>query len=410
LARPYCIRDRARARGLVIYHRCDQPLKRRGWKEGKLACGLQPPCLTPLPACCGERLAYKSTPPPEVPGAFYISNYTSILRKLKKQSITFRKEGLFSMSKKRPKSPVAPDSIPYIVIDEKPTRLAQDRQKSEAYQVTGQPQNALETAPESHTKRSKGTSRVDIGHAHQKPLKRLPIEEQLDDATEDFLLAVISGEDLWQGGPTGKKYKAPANLATRTKASELWLSRRRPQLQATAVRAEIKTDARAETLTNRELAQTIIRTLRSADVDQGLEANRLAPKKLAAPIGAAVGEGTTDISGVSPPCKIEEPLEPINPKHGHKVEALNSTGAFLRWFGPEHGHGSKYNIFNSANVCVGRTPRWENAVKILMNTKPSTETRHPDPFEMDKRGWEFAERRMEREARRQPRVIRRRGA
>jgi len=313
--------------------------------------------------------------------------------------------------KKRPIGPVSPESVPYVVIDQKPMRMTQELQKSETDQMMGQTQNALETAPEGPTGQSEGTSKVDIvdiGPAHQKALKKLPIEEQLDIASETLLLDILEGRDISQQGPTGKRFKAPANLALRSKAAELWLSKRRPSLQATAVRAEIKTDARAETLTNRELAQTIIRTLRSADVKPVIEDAQLAPKKLVAPSVATGGAGTSD--GPSPPCKFDYPDEPKNPKHGHKVEARNSTGAFLRWLGTgEHGHGGKWSVYNDANVCVGRTPRWPQAVELLMNTKPTNDTRHPDPFEMDKRGWEFSERRMEREARRQPRVIRRRG-
>ena len=220
--------------------------------------------------------------------------------------------------KKRPKLPVTPDSIPYMIENQKPMRMTQNRQKSETDEMgKGQTQNALETAPESHTKQSEGTSRVDIGPAHQKALKKLPIEEQLDQASEALLLDILEGRDIAQSGSTGKRYKAPANLATRTKASELWLSRRRPQLSAQAVRAEIKTDGRAENLSSRQIAQSIMRTLRIAEVEQAIEADRSEPKKLAAPTGAVAGEaGCCD--GPLPPSK---PQEPIDPKHGEKVEA-----------------------------------------------------------------------------------------
>jgi hypothetical protein len=107
--------------------------------------------------------------------------------------------------------------------------LAQERQKSETGQsIKGQTQNSLETAPASHTEHSKGTARVDIGSAHQKALKKLPIEEQLDQASETLLLDILEGSDISQTGPTGKRFKGPANLALRSKAAELWLSKRRP--------------------------------------------------------------------------------------------------------------------------------------------------------------------------------------
>ena len=94
--------------------------------------------------------------------------------------------------------------------------------------MKGQSQNALKTPPESRTEHSKGTARVDIGSAHQKPLKRLPIEEQLDHSAETLLLDNLEGRDIAQSGSTGKRFKGPANLALRSKAAELWLSKRCP--------------------------------------------------------------------------------------------------------------------------------------------------------------------------------------
>jgi len=218
------------------------------------------------------------------------------------------------------------------------------------------------------------------------------------------LLQVISGKCISQSGATGKRFLAPAGLAVRTKAAELWISRRRPQLSQQAVAAQIQTDVRVETVSNRELAQSIMRTLRGADVS---EVEQLTQKKLIAPKGVIEGAGTTDISGISPPCKFPE--EPLDPNHGHKVEALNGTGAYLRYYGTDHGHGGKWGCFNSANICVGRTPRWENAVKILMDTKGTNEVILQDEFTMNEKGFEFSDRRIEHEARRQPRVITRRG-
>jgi len=218
-------------------------------------------------------------------------------------------------------------------------------------------------------------------------------------------LEVIEGKDIAQSGSTGKRFLAPAGLAVRTKAAELWISRRRPQLSQQAVAAQIQTDVRVEDVTNRQLAQSVIRVLGRSDV---IEVEKLAPNKLelVAPTGEATGKAGHGDEPL-PSCRIEDPLEPKTPDHGHKVAARNSSGAYLRWHGTG-GHGGKWAAYDSANVCVGMTPRWEKAVAILMNTKPSTETIHPDPFELDERTDEFAQGRMERAAR-QPRVITRRG-
>ncbi len=310
--------------------------------------------------------------------------------------------------KKRVLAPIVPESVPY----ENPAYITQESQKSEIdLMVKGQPQNPIETSMAARGGHSKGTSKPPLEPGKPKrsvgrPSKLSTIEQRLDDATEEFLLEVISGAQIQQSGATGKSFKAVASLAVRTKAAELWISRRRPQLSQQAVAAQIQTDVRVEDVTNRQLAQSVMRVLGRADVS---EVEQLAQKKLVAPTGSAKGEGA-DISGVShPPCKskIEEPLEPQTPAHGHKVAARNSSGAYLRWHGTG-GHGGKWAAYDSANVCVGMTPRWEKAVAILMNTKPSTETIHPDPFELDERTDEFAQRRMERAAR-QPRVITRRG-
>jgi len=308
--------------------------------------------------------------------------------------------------RKRILAPIMAESVPY----ENPAYITQERQKAEIdLMVKGQPQPSLETSLAARGGHSKGLPKPPLEPGKPKrsvgrPLKLGPIEERLDLATEDFLLQVIEGRDISQSGVTGKRFLAPASLAVRTKAAELWISRRRPQLSQQAVAAQIQTDVRIETISDRELAQNIIRTLKLADVSEVIETKKL---ELVAP-GAATREGTTDISGVGPPCKFEYPEEPLDPNHGHKVEALNGTGAYLRYFGPEHGHGGKWSVFNSANVSVGLTPRWDKAVTILMNTKPSNEIRHPDPFELDERTDEFAQGRMERAAR-QPPVITRRG-
>jgi len=318
--------------------------------------------------------------------------------------------------KKRVLVPITAESVPYIVEPPNPTRMAQERQKSETDDINDitlrQTQTANLSQSEDSQTPSEGTP-SDKGEILPKdPVIRLPaetIEQRLDKASDAWMLKVLNGENIKQIGPTGKQLHAAAPLSIQRDVASMWLARRRPTLTATAVKADVHTsDARAETLTNRELAQTIIRTLRSAEVKPVIEEDRPAPKKLAAPIGAAVGE-EADISGVAPPCKFEYPEEPLDPKHGEKVQALNSTGAYLRWYGAEHGHGNKWSVFNSANICVGRTPRWENAVKILMNTKPTNETRQPCEFTMNEKGFEFSDRRMEHEARRQPRVITRRG-
>lgn len=131
--------------------------------------------------------------------------------------------------KKRPIGPVSPESVPYIVIDQKPTRLTQERHPSATGQsIKGQTQNSLETAPGSHTEQSEGIAKVAIRPAHQKTLKKLSIEEQLDHSAETLLLDILEGRDISQTGPTGKRFKGPANLALRSKAAELWLSKRRP--------------------------------------------------------------------------------------------------------------------------------------------------------------------------------------
>jgi len=299
--------------------------------------------------------------------------------------------------RKRILAPITAESVPY----ELPAYITQESQKAEIDPgVKGQPQNPLETSLAARGGHSKP------GPKRGRPSKLLPIEERLDLATEAFLLEVIEGKDIAQCGSTGKRFLAPASLVVRTKASELWISRRRPQLSQQAVAAVVESSVRVEDVTDRQLAQSIMRTLRGADISEVEQA--IETKKLVAPTGAATREGITDISGVSPPCKLDYPEQPLDPNHGHKVKALNGSGAYLRYFGPEHGHGGKWGCFNSANVSVGLTPRWEKAVTILMSTKPTNEIRHPDPFELDERTDEFAQGRMER-AERQPRVITRRG-
>jgi len=313
--------------------------------------------------------------------------------------------------RKRVLKPITAESVPYTIENEPPSNITQESQKAEIDpQVKGQRQNSLETSLAARGGHSKGLPKPPVEPDKPKrprgrPLKLGPIEERLDLATEAFLLLVIEGKDIAQSGSTGKRFLGPASLVVRTKAAELWIQRRRPVLSQSqqAVVADIRSEVRVESVSNRELAQSVMRVLGRADVSEVEQA--IETKKLVAPTGEATG-GEADISGVAPSCKFPE--EPLDPNHGHKVEALNGTGAYLRYFGPEHGHGGKWSVFNSANVSVGLTPRWDKAVSILMNTKPTNEIRHPDPFELDERTDEFAQGRMERAAR-QPRVVTRRG-
>ena len=124
--------------------------------------------------------------------------------------------------------------------------------------IKGQSQNSLETAPGSHTKQSTGIAKVDLRKSPPKPLKRLPIEEQLDQASETLLLDILEGRDIAQSGATGKRYKGPANLALKTKAAELWLARRRPTLTATAVKAIENHDTRPPVSALRARARGLI--------------------------------------------------------------------------------------------------------------------------------------------------------
>jgi len=313
-----------------------------------------------------------------------------------------------------PRKFITPESVPYSIENETPSNITQESQKSETDPMgKGTAPMAVETSLAARGGHSKGLPKPPVEPGKPKrprgrPLKLGPIEQRLDLATEAFLLQVIEGKDIAQSGSTGRRFLGPASLVVRTKAAELWIQRRRPVLSQSqqAVVADIRSEVRVESISNRQLAQNIIRTLKLADVSEVIEPKKL---KLAAPTGEATGEAGTGDSPLPPSKLSEEPLEPINPKHGHKVEARNGTGAYLRWYGPEHGHGSKWGVFNSANICVGRTPRWDQAVLILMNTKPSNETIHPDPFELNEMGLEIADRRDQLAAQRSPRVITRRG-
>jgi len=71
---------------------------------------------------------------------------------------------------------------------------------------------------------------------------KTPIEEQLDTASDELALAVISGTPIEQYGATGKAYTAPAALSLRQKFAEVWWNRRRPTLVASQIKAEVKTE------------------------------------------------------------------------------------------------------------------------------------------------------------------------
>jgi len=79
--------------------------------------------------------------------------------------------------RKWPQGPVTAENVPYMVENPNPPRVTQERRKSETDQMgKGHTQNPLETAPESHTKQSKGTSRVALAPEAPKGDKRPPSE------------------------------------------------------------------------------------------------------------------------------------------------------------------------------------------------------------------------------------------
>jgi len=314
--------------------------------------------------------------------------------------------------RKRILKPITAESVPYTIENEPPSNIIQESQKAEIDpQVQGQPKTSLETSLAPPGGHSKGLPKPPVEPGKPKrpvgrPSKLGPIEERLDLATEGFLLLVIEGKDIAQSGSTGKRFLGPASLAVRTKAAELWIQRRRPVLSQSqqAIVADVRSEVRVESISNRHLAQSVMRVLGRADV---ADVEQLALPKLAPPSGEATGAGATDISGISPPSKIEKPLEPKSPAHGFKVAARNSSGAYLRWHGTG-GHSGKWGCYDSSHALVALSPRWDRAVQALMSTKATNDIRHQDPFELDERTDEFAQGRMERAAR-QPRVITRRG-
>ena len=94
---------------------------------------------------------------------------------------------------------------------------------------------------------------------------KIPIEEQLDSASDALALAVISGEPIHQYGATGKAYTAPANLSLRQKFAEVWWNRRRPTLVASQIKAEVKSEViRTDPPDPRSLARSVLTVLEHA--------------------------------------------------------------------------------------------------------------------------------------------------
>jgi len=226
---------------------------------------------------------------------------------------------------------------------------------------------------------------------------RIPrtIEEQLDTASEEFMLRVLKGESFEYAGVTGKRCTGPAPIATRAAIASTWLKKRRPDLTATAVQAHLVTeDITPEDLpSDRQLSRLIGQLIFESQIGAAVE-----PKAIAAPTpdysvtppweeipSVGDGEGSVASGQVTPPRELPDPE---NPKSGDRHDLAN--GSHIRFIENELTQ-ARWLVYDNLNVSHGFRYTFKKAIDHA-KTLPRGEGPHQiDPWEMQRNMNEEAE-------------------
>jgi len=228
---------------------------------------------------------------------------------------------------------------------------------------------------------------------------RIPrtIEEQLDTASEEFMLRVLRGESFEYQGPTGKRCNGPAPIATRASIASTWLKKRRPDLTATAVQAHLVTeDITPEDLpSDRQLSRLIGQLIFESQLGTDVE-----PKAIAAPVPdhtntppwVSIPEPEAeegDMVSASDP-SLRRKLDPAKPQNGDKYEA-GPYGAYIRYYeGPNNTQG-RWHIMDANNIHHATNYTFDKSIKHAQGLPEPTGAHQIDPWETQRNLNEQAE-------------------
>jgi len=225
------------------------------------------------------------------------------------------------------------------------------------------------------------------------------IEDQLDAASEAFMLKVIKGESFEYLGPTGKRCSGPAPVATRASVASTWLKKRRPDLTATAIAAKIQTEDVTEELpTDRQLTRLIANLI----FESRIESDEV--KAIAAPIvpdymntlpeaemhsvGAEEEEGKSHGLSRSSSPRRELPPDHENPKSGDRHDLAN--GSHVRFIENDVTQ-ARWLVYDNINVFHGFRYTFKKAIEHARSLPPGEGPHQIDPFHLQRAANEEAE-------------------
>jgi len=210
------------------------------------------------------------------------------------------------------------------------------------------------------------------------------IEDQLDAASEAFMLKVIKGESFEYLGPTGKRCSGPAPVATRASVASTWLKKRRPDLTATAIQAQIQTEDVTEELpTDRQLTRMIANLI----FESRIESDEV--KAIAAPIDYVNTLPEAEMHSVGAE-EVREPsgladlprrkLDPRKPQNGDRYDCAN--GAHIRWYeGPNNTQG-RWHVMSNLNRHHATKYDFDKSIKFAQGLPVEEGAYEIDPWDV----------------------------
>jgi len=216
------------------------------------------------------------------------------------------------------------------------------------------------------------------------------IEEQLDEASEAFMLRVVKGESFEYRGPTGKRVNGPAPVETRARVAANWLKKRRPDLTASMIQATVQTEdiTPGDELSDRELARMIGSWVFESQIGTDAE-----PKAIAAPIPdymntspeaemhsvGAVPEDSVPSGCIAP---ARRKLDPAKPLHGDRYDCAN--GAHIRWYSGPSGMQGRWHVLDANNIHHATRYDFDKSIKHAQSLPEPTGAHQSDPWEVQR--------------------------
>jgi len=219
------------------------------------------------------------------------------------------------------------------------------------------------------------------------PNRIIPIEQQLDSASDELMLKIIKGDNIEQTGLTGKVVWAPASLKIRAELITTLLKKRRPDLQATFVKTENVNVESEEMPDDRQLSRLIGSLVYDAGIGDGATRAIEAPVDIMdTPTGSPETVSVARPKSESPSVERELPNS-TEPVHGDRWEF--ESGAHVRYIVNEFKNG-QFHLYNNLNNHCGFKNSWPAAEAQAKRLPIAEGMMKADPFEQIMRAEENA--------------------